>query len=615
MRVLVHVPARSVAVMRLLGLVTAFFLVALAWLAPVPAVHAQAASAAFATAAPPEAQRRTALVIGNSSYPNAPLVNAVNDAHAMAEVLREAGFTVLLHTEVDQRRMQLALREFGERLKAAGGTGLFFFAGHGVQIKGRNFLIPAHADIAHEDEVAYAALDAQAVLDKMESAGTGTNIVILDACRNNPFARSMRSAQQGLAQMDAPVGTLVSFATAPGSVALDNVPGLRNGLFTTHLLEAIRRPAQKVEDVLKQVRGAVLKASSNRQVPWESSALVGDFYFHPPRADAGRPAPAPATAEVAAVDTRAAVEEALWEAVRDSQSRAEVQAYLNRYPDGRHAGAARRRLLELAQPAAGGTGNAGGATEPTASGEAASAAAAALAAAAVWREEEQARWGTAGSALRPPNPRRNAASFSEGDRFRYRKLDFLTGRLDDHYLWRVDRFEPDGSLWLNEGRQRFDARGQRRGGNDEVTGVWLDLSPPLPIAEAAARGPGHSQAFATTVQRRDAEGRIERIALAGTISTHGDAVPGLLGVGAMVPAVRVWVQLHGQGASAQGGGRKHEWIHHYWFAPPLLLPAVFEIHERVDDVPQQRSRHELVAVDQLNLSAAPGAEPAAATRR
>ncbi len=135
-----------------------------------------------------------------------------------------------------------------------------------MQIKGRNYLIPVSVEIQREDEVAYQALDAQAVLDKMESAGNGTNLLILDACRNNPFARSFRSASPGLAQMDAPVGTLVAFATAPGSVASDGRG--QHGLYTDHLLRSMREPGVKVEDVFKRVRAAVRKDSGGKQIPW-----------------------------------------------------------------------------------------------------------------------------------------------------------------------------------------------------------------------------------------------------------------------------------------------------------------------------------------------------------
>jgi hypothetical protein len=172
-----------------------------------------------------------------------------------------------------------------------------------MQIKGRNYLVPVGADIQREDEVAYNALDAQAVLDKMEAAGNGTNLMILDACRNNPFARSFRSATHGLAQMDAPVGSLVAFATAPGMVASDGPEA--NGLYTQHLLKAMRQPGAKVEDVFKQVRSAVRRESQGKQVPWEATSLEGDLYIFPPaQAVAAAPAfvaaPAPAVASTPA---------------------------------------------------------------------------------------------------------------------------------------------------------------------------------------------------------------------------------------------------------------------------------------------------------------------------
>lgn len=227
-------------------------------------------------AAPATRSQRVALVIGNAAYKEAPLLNPVNDAKGMAKALQEAGFVVILRENADQRSMQSALREFGDKLKA-GGTGLFYYAGHGMQIKGRNFLIPVGANVDREDEVAYSAVDAQAVLDKMEAAGNGTNIMILDACRNNPFTRSTRNGQAGLAQMDAPIGTLVAFATSPGMVASDGTG--QNGLYTQHLLEALRKDGMKVEDVFKQVRANVRRDSQGKQVPWEATSLEGDFFF------------------------------------------------------------------------------------------------------------------------------------------------------------------------------------------------------------------------------------------------------------------------------------------------------------------------------------------------
>ncbi len=223
-------------------------------------------------------EKRLALVIGNAGYRDAPLANPVNDARAMAAALRDAGFDVIGRENAGHAEMLGLIREFGDRLKSQGGVGLFYFAGHGMQIKGRNYLIPVGAQIEREDEVSAQAVDASQVLDKMESAANRLNVLILDACRNNPFARSFRSSQQGLAQMDAPLGTLVAFATAPGAVASDGESG--NGLYTSHLLRAMRQPDVKLEDVFKRVRTDVLRDSQRRQVPWEATSLVGDFYFH-----------------------------------------------------------------------------------------------------------------------------------------------------------------------------------------------------------------------------------------------------------------------------------------------------------------------------------------------
>ncbi len=280
--------------------------------------------------------QRVALVIGNAAYKDAPLTNPVNDARAIALALQESGFSVIIRENLDQRGMLAVLREFGDRLRA-GGTGLFYYAGHGMQIKGRNYLIPVGGNIDREDEVAYSAVDAQAVLDKMKAAGNVANIMILDACRNNPFTRSMRSGQAGLAQMDAPVGTLLAYATSPGAVASDG--GGANGLYTQHLLTAIRQPGSKVEDVFKQVRANVRRDSQGKQVPWESTSLEGDFYFK-----AGPVATAP-------VDPTQEAEAVLWNAVKDSKVPIELRVYLNRYPIGKFASAALARLDQLQRTA------------------------------------------------------------------------------------------------------------------------------------------------------------------------------------------------------------------------------------------------------------------------
>jgi uncharacterized caspase-like protein len=289
----------------------------------------------------PREQARLALIIGNAAYPDSPLRNPINDARAIAGRLRELGFDVIAKENLGRDEMHAALREFSRRLDRS-GVGLFYFAGHGMQIKGRNYLIPVDAAIESEEEVPYRGVDAGEVLDRMEGARTRTNIVILDACRNNPFQRHFRSRRQGLAEMDAPSGTLIAFATAPGSVAADGEGS--NGLYTKHLLEQIKEPLP-VEQMFKRVRIAVTQETRDLQVPWESSSLKEDFFFRPGQGAALAAAPpAPEIHETV-------LELAFWDAVKNSTRAADYSAYLEQYPAGRFAALARVRFHAFAEPA------------------------------------------------------------------------------------------------------------------------------------------------------------------------------------------------------------------------------------------------------------------------
>jgi uncharacterized caspase-like protein len=247
-------------------------------------------AAGLAAAQAPKPQR-IALVIGNAKYADAPLPNAANDAQDMARELEAAGFKVIARRDATLKDMRLALREFGDALGKS-STGVFYYAGHGLQVRGRNYLVPVDADVAREDEVAFSALDLAAVMEKLDTARNPVNVVILDACRNNPFSKRFTVAA-GLAQVEAPPGTLIAFSTAPGSVAADGTG--RNGLYTRHLLEQMKRPGAPVEETFKSVRAAVRKESAGRQVPWESTSLETQFAFHAaaapkPRAEAAAPA-------------------------------------------------------------------------------------------------------------------------------------------------------------------------------------------------------------------------------------------------------------------------------------------------------------------------------------
>jgi uncharacterized caspase-like protein len=222
------------------------------------------------------AEQKVALVIGNSAYPSSRLRNPVNDANAMATKLRAMGFDVILRTDVNLRDMTRSFSQFGQKL-TPGSVGLFYYAGHGMQVQGKNFLIPVDAEIETEASVRTEAVDVDQLLHQLGPARL--SMVILDACRNNPFERRFRGAGGGLAQIDAPTGTLLAYATAPGKVASDGTGS--NGLYTEALLKALNMPGLKVEDVFKQVRINVIKASDGQQTPWESSSLTGEFYFTP----------------------------------------------------------------------------------------------------------------------------------------------------------------------------------------------------------------------------------------------------------------------------------------------------------------------------------------------
>ncbi|MCB1958692.1 MAG: caspase family protein, partial [Rhodocyclaceae bacterium] len=194
-------------------------------------------------------------------------------------------------TDADQTTMKRALLEFGRALRAGDvDAGLFFYAGHGVQVKGENYLVPVNARIDSEDEIDLEGINVNDFLQVMNSANSKINIVILDACRNNPFARSFRAVSRGLAPVDAPKGTLIAYATAPGDVALDGTGN--NSPYTLALTQAIRQgQGATVESVFKATRRDVLAATGDRQVPWETSSVTGDFYFTP--GDGKPPAPQP----------------------------------------------------------------------------------------------------------------------------------------------------------------------------------------------------------------------------------------------------------------------------------------------------------------------------------
>ncbi|MCW5784333.1 MAG: caspase family protein [Nitrospirales bacterium] len=233
-----------------------------------------------ALAIPAEAGKRTALVIGNSEYQIGRLRNPANDAQDMAEALMKLRFDVTLELNADLENMEHAISEFGRHLYQ-GGVGLFYYAGHGVQVGGENYLIPVNAAIESESDVRYKAVNIGQVLGKMGEARNGFNIVILDACRDNPFAKEIRSSSRGLAVVNSSFvkGTLIAYATSPGKVASDGDD--RNGLYTQHLLQHISSPGLPVEQVFKLVLQGVERDTNGKQSPWTSSSFSGNFFFQP----------------------------------------------------------------------------------------------------------------------------------------------------------------------------------------------------------------------------------------------------------------------------------------------------------------------------------------------
>lgn len=225
-------------------------------------------------------QKRLALVIGNSNYQNGgSLPNPVNDATAVASALQSVGFEVMKYQNVTQKEMKMAINAFGQKLHGY-EVGVFYYAGHGIQNKGLNYMIPVEADLQNEEQVEFDCVAADRVLAYMDAAQVKVNVIIMDACRNNPFERSWhRSANgNGLAMMNAPTGSLIAYATAPGRVASDGAGS--NGLYTSALLKYLNDPKLSIEQVFKKVRTEVTEKSAGAQVPWETTSLTGDdFYF------------------------------------------------------------------------------------------------------------------------------------------------------------------------------------------------------------------------------------------------------------------------------------------------------------------------------------------------
>jgi uncharacterized caspase-like protein/cyclophilin family peptidyl-prolyl cis-trans isomerase len=312
-------------------------------------IRVLACIAALLAAAPVWAEKRTALVIGNSSYENiTPLDNPRNDARLIATTLAGLGFTLVgggAQLDLNKVRLESAIQDFSKSLTGS-DVAMFYYAGHGVQVRGTNYLVPIGANPTREADVDFQMIDVGSVLRQMEGSGTKLNLVVLDACRNNPFgSRGFRSTSSGLAQMQVPEGTLISYATQPGSVAQDGSDG--NSPYSKALAETIRRPGLGIFDAFNQVGLSVKKATGGLQQPWVSSSPIdGNFYF------SGAPGNAvPAAPPLSAPDPCASAQ-AHWESANSIGTIAAYQDHLRLFSKCPFAGLARVRLEEKTKVAA-----------------------------------------------------------------------------------------------------------------------------------------------------------------------------------------------------------------------------------------------------------------------
>ncbi len=278
-----------------------------------------------------QGNKRVALVLGNATYVEAPLKNPVNDAQDLSDRLQGLGFEVTTATNRNRSQMTAAIRDFGTRAAGA-DVALFYFAGHGVQVRGRNYLLPVGQTFTDEAVVETDAVDVSNVLARMEEAGAKVSLLILDACRTAPLQRRGRSTGRGLARMEAPSGALIAFAAQPGAEAQDGDG--RNGVFTKHLLAHIGSPGMLVEQLFKRVRAEVERETGRKQSPREESSLTADFYF------------ANAVSGVSLRD-QGRIEDEAWGLCRGASTAGPCQDYLSAWPQGRYLALVQTKLREM----------------------------------------------------------------------------------------------------------------------------------------------------------------------------------------------------------------------------------------------------------------------------
>ncbi len=383
---------------------------------------------------------RLALVIGNGAYRDSPLANPINDARAMAGLIGQAGFMVSTLQDAGRADMLAAIEHFGAAARRPETKQvIFYYAGHGAQLDWRNYLLPVDAEVSSAEEIKQRCVDLGMLLGELGAARDRTFIVILDACRNNPFGKAYQPQQKGLSQFDAPAGSLLAYATAPGQVAFDGSG--RNGLYTENLLRELARRGTRIEDALKRVRLNVRLASHGVQIPWETTSLETDVYLF---------ANGSKKLSDAELERQIEADLAAWSAIKSSQKTEDWVNYLRNFPNGRFAEIAQQRLARLLAETERPTTPAAPAPAPAASAPAI-----------------EFKAGEKAPQLLPPSPNPYSAGryplgrhYSAGDAATYRQSDLLTGIEERVYTLHVSRVsERADRVVINRGAVIWDLMG------------------------------------------------------------------------------------------------------------------------------------------------------------
>jgi hypothetical protein len=300
----------------------------------------------FSTVVNALAEGRVALVVGVSNYEHAArLANTRNDANDVAAALKRLGFDVEILQDPNRLALEGAVRRYGDRSVNA-DVSLFYFSGHALESVGRNWLLPASANLATERDLRFEAIDLNAVQEQADGAAK-ISLIFLDACRDNPFSRRLAATRRGgspggLARVDMTLGgVLVAFSTGPGQVAIDGIGAKRNSPFTAALLKHIESPGLEIKSLLAHVTKDVVEETNGMQRPWQNSSLEGDFYFLPP----------PVVAAASSAQSLVTLDSMFWDSVKVSRNPADFKAYLARFPQGVFAELAQNRLSALQQDA------------------------------------------------------------------------------------------------------------------------------------------------------------------------------------------------------------------------------------------------------------------------